>query len=95
MEMKRPQVRKIVNFHGYTSFRFNPAITMAGSGNHAYFRSECANTYRLPFPAFLVVGNREVAYNEMKYDANKVSLTDFEKIYGQLNFSFEYRGNGR
>jgi len=39
MEMKRPGVRKIVNlqlsivnFNGYTSSRFNPAITMAGSG---------------------------------------------------------------
>jgi len=25
----------------------------------------------------------------------KSRLTDFEKIYGQLNFSFEYRGDYR
>ena len=81
MEMKRPGVRKIVNlqlsivnFNGYTSSWFNPAITMAGSGNHDYFSSEYANTYRLPFPAFLVVGNRGAAYNETNYEANKVSL---------------------
>jgi hypothetical protein len=57
---------------------------------HNYFVTECANKYRLPFPVFLVVGNRDVAYDEMNYDISEVSLADFEKMYGPLNFAFEY-----
>lgn len=60
--------------------------------NHGYFRSECANRYRLPFPVLLVVGNRDVAYDEMHYDINKVSPAEFERMYGKLNFTFEYNG---
>ena len=60
--------------------------------NHDYFRSECTNKYRLLFPVFLVVGNQDVLYGEMGYDLDKVSLTDFERMYGPVNFSFEYGG---
>ena len=60
--------------------------------NHDYFRYECIKKYRLPFPVFLVTGNREVAYDEREQDINKVSLIDFEEMYGKPNFSFEYNG---
>jgi len=61
-------------------------------GNHDYFRSECAGECRLPFPVFLVAGDHDVVWEEMDYDIDKVSLTDFEKMYGPRNFSFEYNG---
>jgi hypothetical protein len=67
-------------------------VKRCAKSNHDYFRSECANKYRLPWPVFLVVGDQDVAFDEMNYDTDKVSLTDFEKMYGPSNFSFEYNG---
>lgn len=67
-------------------------VLECGKDNHAFFRSECAKKYRLPFPVFIVAGNRDVAYDEMEQDIDKVSLSDFEEIYGPANFSFEYNG---
>ena len=61
-------------------------------GNHDYFRSRCAKEYRLPFPVFLVAGNRDVVCEEVDYDIDKVSPVDLERMYGPRNFSFEYNG---
>ena len=65
-------------------------VLECGKDNHAFFRSECAKKYRLPFPVFIVAGNRDVAYDEMEPDIGKVSFNDFEEMYGSRNFSFEY-----
>ncbi len=65
-------------------------VEECGKSNHACFRYECAEKYRLPFPVFLIAGNRDVAYDETEQDIGKVSLIDFEKMYGKPNFSFEY-----
>jgi Icc-related predicted phosphoesterase len=65
-------------------------VLECGKDNHAFFRAECAKKYRLPFPVFIVAGNRDVAYDEMEQDIDKVSLNDFEGMYGPPNFSFEY-----
>ena len=65
-------------------------VEECGKVNHAHFIYECAEKYRLPFPVFIVAGNRDVAYDEAEQDIDKVSLTDFEKMYGKSNFSFEY-----
>ena len=43
-------------------------VQACGKQNHAYFISQCVKKYRLPFPVFLVAGNREVDYNEMEED---------------------------
>ncbi|MFH1718324.1 MAG: metallophosphoesterase [Planctomycetota bacterium] len=61
-------------------------------GNHDYFKFECTHKYNLPFPVFLVAGNHDVVCKEKDYDFDGVSLTDFEKMYGPRNFSFEYNG---
>lgn len=61
-------------------------------GNHGYFRFECRNKCRLPFPVLLLAGERDVVFDERYYDVDKVSLTDFEQMYGPRNFSFEYDG---
>ena len=61
-------------------------------GNHDYFKYECMKKYHLPFPVFLIAGNRDVVCKEKHYDIDKVSLADFEKMYGPSNFAFEYNG---
>ena len=67
-------------------------VKTSTKGNHDYFRSRCAKEYRLPFPVFLVVGNRDVACEEVDYDIDGVSPADFGRMYGPRNFSFEYNG---
>jgi len=67
-------------------------VETSTKGNYDYFNFECAKKYHLPFPVFLIAGNHDVVGKEEYYDIDKVSLTDFEKMYGPGNFSFEYNG---
>jgi len=61
-------------------------------GNHDYFKSECINKYHLPFPVFLIAGNHDVVCEKASYGTDKVTLADFEQMYGPSNFAFEYNG---
>lgn len=67
-------------------------VQTSTKANHDYFKSECVKRCRLPFPVFLVPGDRDVVYNQMNGDIDKITLLDFERIYGPSNFSFEYGG---
>lgn len=54
-------------------------------GHHQYFRAELAKELRMPYPTFYVVGNHDVSNDEFP-------ISQFEKMYGPTNFSFEYQG---
>ncbi len=50
--------------------------------DHQYLRSQLSDEYALPFPAFYIIGNHEVA---------NMPISRFEELYGPTNFSFEYQ----
>lgn len=54
-------------------------------GYHRYLRAEWAEEMKMPFPVFYIVGNHDV-------DEAEFSVSQFEKVYGPTNFSFEYQG---
>jgi len=60
--------------------------------NHDYFRFTFSEACRNACPTFLLVGNHDVAYRAEDYTENRVRMIDFERMYGPVNFSFEYGG---
>lgn len=54
-------------------------------GHHQYFRAELTKELCMPCPTFYVVGNHDVSNDEFP-------ISQFEKMYGPTNFSFEYQG---
>jgi hypothetical protein len=68
-------------------------VKRATQEHHRFFRSECAEEYKIPFPVFFVAGNHEFHYGAAadKQRAT-ISLSDFESMYGPTNFSFKYGG---
>lgn len=61
-------------------------------GHHHFFRSECAEEYKLPFPVFFVGGNHDFYYEVPSDKKGEISLGDYENMYGPTNFSFKYGG---
>ncbi|RKY04184.1 MAG: hypothetical protein DRP66_12065 [Planctomycetota bacterium] len=57
---------------------------------HDFFIYQCANTYDLSVPVFLIPGNRDVDYDNTC--GNDISMDQFRSMYGPENFCFEYSG---
>lgn len=57
---------------------------------HDFFIYQCANTYCLSVPVFLIPGNRDVDYDNTY--GNNISMDQFRDMYGPENFCFEYSG---
>ncbi len=60
--------------------------------HHRFFRAEWADELLLPYPVFVIAGNRDVAHEAASGDELWMSLPDFESVYGPTNFCFEYAG---
>jgi hypothetical protein len=57
---------------------------------HDFFIYQCANTYGLSVPVFLIPGNRDVDYDNTY--GSDISIEQFRSMYGPENFCFEYSG---
>ena len=57
---------------------------------HDFFIYQCAKTYDLSVPVFLIPGNRDVDYDNTY--GNDISMDQFRDMYGPENFCFEYSG---